>query len=174
VSRVLRTGMPGTGQPPIMRERRRQGVTAIDRDDPGWSTWGPDGHQRWLEAPRQTALDAAHSGPVCVSGCAEHQVTLYPQFRQIVLLSAPPDLMQNRLAGRESHAYGTRPAELARMLEHLARRAPFLRQSATPAMDTTAPVEQLVATLMARARSPVRPHHACTPTPLRGAGSFRR
>jgi dephospho-CoA kinase len=80
VSRVLLTGMSGTGKSTIIRELRRKGFTAIDMDDPGWSTWASDGHQISLEEPLQKALDAAQSTPVFVSGCAENQVTFYPQF----------------------------------------------------------------------------------------------
>ena len=100
MSRVLLTGMSGTGKSTIIRELRRKGFTAIDMDDPGWSTWGSDGHQIWLEEPLQKALDAAQSSPVFVSGCAENQVTFYPQFTHIVLLSAPTDIIKKRLLGR--------------------------------------------------------------------------
>jgi hypothetical protein len=55
--------MSGTGKSTIIRELRRKGFTAIDMDDPGWSTWGSDGHQIWLEEPLQKALDAAQSSP---------------------------------------------------------------------------------------------------------------
>jgi hypothetical protein len=111
-------------------------------DDPGWLSWGADGHQLWLEAPLQKALNAAQSRPVFVSGCAENQVTFYPQFRHIVLLRAPTDMMKKRLACRESNAYRKRPEELSQILEQLAQIEPLLRQSARHEIDTTAPVDQ--------------------------------
>ena len=170
MSRVLLTGMSGTGKSTIIRELRRKGFTAIDMDDPGWSTWGSDGHQIWLEEPLQKALDAAQSSPVFVSGCAENQVAFYPQFSHIVLLSAPTDIIKKRLACRESNAYGKRPDELAQILDQLAQIEPLLRQSATHEIDTTSPVDQIVTTLISLALSPVRPNNSFNPTPLRGAG----
>jgi shikimate kinase len=170
VSRVLLTGMSGTGKSTIIRALRRKGFTAIDMDDPGWSTWGSDGHQIWLEEPLQKALDTAQSSPVFVSGCAENQVTFYPQFSHIVLLRAPTDIIEKRLACRESNAYGKRPEELAQILDQLAQIEPLLRQSATHEIDTTSPVDQIVTTLISLALSPVRPNNSFNPTPFRGAG----
>jgi shikimate kinase len=148
--------MSGTGKSTIIRELRRKGFTAIDMDDPGWSTWDSDGRQIWLEEPLEKALDAAQSSPVFVSGCAENQVKFYPQFSHIVLLSAPTDIIRKRLASRESNAYGKQHEELARILDQLAQIEPLLRQSATHEIDTTSPVDQIVTTLISLALSPVR------------------
>jgi hypothetical protein len=51
-------------------------------------------------------LAAEHAGPVFVSGCAENQVKFYPQFSHIVLMSAPADVIKERLASRtDNHGF---------------------------------------------------------------------
>ena len=78
MSRVLLTGMSGTGKSTIIRELRRKGFTAIDMDDPGWSTRNADDTPDMAREALEKALHAARSSPVFVSGCAENQVTFYP------------------------------------------------------------------------------------------------
>ncbi|MBN9519801.1 hypothetical protein J0H58_14970 [bacterium] len=86
-----------------------------------------------------------------MSGCAENQVRFYPRFTHIVLLSAPADVIRERLAGRANNPYGKRPEELVDVLRHLEWVEPLLRQAATHEVRTTMPLDQVVRTLLALA-----------------------
>src|SRR2546430_17741022 len=46
------------------------------------------------------------------------QVLFYPRFDHIVLLSAPAEVLAERLATRATNPYGKDPAELAETLEY--------------------------------------------------------
>lgn len=57
-------------------------------------------------------LLAGDSGDVLfVSGCATNQVKSRSQFDHIILLSAPADVLIERLRSRTTNAYGKRPEE---------------------------------------------------------------
>lgn len=146
--RMLLTGMSGTGKTTVINELRRQGFTAIDMDEPGWSVRDASGNQLWCEQRLRDALAAVHAGPVFVSGCAENQVKFYPQFSHIVLMSAPADVIRKRLATRTNNSYGKQPEELAEVLDHLAWVEPLLRRSATHEIVTIVPVDEVVATVL--------------------------
>jgi hypothetical protein len=148
MSRTLLTGMSGTGKSSVIHELRKRGFSAIDMDEPGWSFHNAEGHQLWCEDRLRAAMDTHAVGHLFVSGCAENQVTFYPEFNQIILLSAPADVIQERLATRTDNCYGKRPEELAEVLRHLEWVEPLLRRSATHEIVTTMPLDRVVAAVL--------------------------
>lgn len=85
-----------------------------------------------------------------ISGCKSNQGKFYAQFDHIVLLSAPVRLLMERLATRTTNPYGKHPDELARILGHVQTVEPLLRRGASLEVDTSAPVEQVIETILSR------------------------
>ncbi|MGQ0593998.1 MAG: hypothetical protein ACT4QB_15540 [Gammaproteobacteria bacterium] len=101
MTRVLLTGMSGTGESSVIRELRRKRFTAIDMDESGWSVHNAEGHQLWCEDRLLEVFKADDVDHLFVSGCAENQVNFYAQFSHIILMSAPADVIkERRLSGR--------------------------------------------------------------------------
>ena len=71
-----------------------------------------------------------------------------PRFHHIVLLSAPPAILAERLATRTTNPYGKDPAELAEVLQYQQTVEPLLRASATLEVVTTVPVVQVADTVL--------------------------
>jgi broad-specificity NMP kinase len=150
MSRVLLTGMSGTGKSSVIRALRERGYSAIDMDEAGWSVVNAEGHQLWCEGRLQEAFDQTpEANPLFVSGCAENQVRFYPRFTHLILLSAPAELIRQRLAMRIDNPYGKRPEELAEVLDYLDWLEPRLRQRATHEIVTTVPLASVVARVLA-------------------------
>lgn len=149
MKRVLLTGMSGTGKSSVIEQLRKRGFKAIDMDEPGWSEHDADGNQQWNEARLQEALDAANDDTLFISGCTENQVKFYPQLTDIILLSAPGELLAERLSSRTNNPYGKRPGELEEVLSYLETVEPLLRRGATCEIKTTIPLEQVVEEVLA-------------------------
>jgi dephospho-CoA kinase len=90
------------------------------------------------------AADAQASVALFVSGCARNMPNFYPRFDHIVLLSAPPDVLIERLNARTNNDYGKTPDERAQVLHNHRTVEPLLRNRATLELDATAPLEMLV------------------------------
>jgi len=153
VQRVLLTGMSGTGKSTVIAELAARGYKAIDTDDGNWHHWvdvagAPD--RVWREDRLCELLSTEDADVLFVSGTASNQVTFYPQFDHIVLLSAPKPVLLQRLASRTTNPYGKHPDELARVLGHIQTIEPLLRRAATFEVDTTAPVAEVVDTILRR------------------------
>lgn len=147
-SRILLTGISGVGKSSVIGELQKRGYPVIDMDEPGWSVHSPEGHQLWCEDRLRAVLADTHAGHLFVSGCAENQVKFYPRFSQIILLSAPADVIKERLVTRRNNPYGKHPAELAEVLDSLKRVEPLLRRSATHEIVTTIPLDRVVAAIL--------------------------
>src|SRR5689334_1079043 len=156
--RVLITGMSGTGKSTLVRELRRRGELAYDADDDGFAEPREDGRWGW-RADRVAALLATdHGRPLFFAGCSEEQADL--PFERRVLLTAPREVIAERLRTRTTNRYGSDEAELARVLADLDAIEPLLRRSADLVLEATVPTEQLADRLLAdvaRVRVRTRP-----------------
>jgi broad-specificity NMP kinase len=95
--RILLTGMSGTGKSAVIEELSARGYRAADIDQPGWSVHAPDGDWIWNEQRVQKLLSDDEDNQMFISGCAENQGKFYPLLDAVILLSAPPAVMVERL-----------------------------------------------------------------------------
>jgi broad-specificity NMP kinase len=95
MSKVLLTGMSGTGKSSALVELAKRGYRIVDMDDPGWSEWVDssewDGRGEWIWVEDRIAglLDSDDGRTLFVAGCASNQAKFYDLFDAVVLLSAP-------------------------------------------------------------------------------------
>ena len=68
------------------------------------------------------------------------------------LLSAPADVMTERLTTRTNNSYGKTPSEAARILEQKETIEPLLRRAATVEVDSSAPIDKVLASIVGLAR----------------------
>jgi dephospho-CoA kinase len=158
---VLVTGMSGTGKSSVLAELARRGHRVVDTDYGGWtdevaSTDGRPSEPLWREDRIDALLEAHDDGLLFVSGTVANQGRFYPRFDAVVLLSAPADVILDRVASRDTNDYGKANGERRLILEDLARVEPLLRATATAEIDTRAPVSAVadeVERIAATARS---------------------
>jgi dephospho-CoA kinase len=147
VKRVLLTGMSATGKSAVVRDLAARGYKAIDTDD-GWCEVLAGGRQRWREDAIATLLATEDADILFVAGCEENQVRFHPQFDIIILLSAPVPILTQRLAARTSNSFGKSPEELRQVLDDVAATEPRLRRIADFEVVTTAPLDEVVTTIL--------------------------
>jgi hypothetical protein len=146
---VLVTGMSGTGKSSALAELARRGHRVVDTDEGGWSeevpTAGARGSERLWRKDRIDALLAGHgTGALFISGCVANQGRFYARFDAIVLLSAPAEVILERVACRRTNDYGRTAAERTLILDDLAAVEPLLRAGATAEIDARRPLHEVV------------------------------
>lgn len=137
MARVLITGMSGAGKTTLLDELRRRGHHTVDTDYDGWEL--PDGS--WDES-RMTRLLAEHD-TVAVSGTAENQGRFYDRFEHVVLLSAPLEVLLERVASRTNNPYGRTAEQRAEIAGYVATVEPLLRRGASVELDGRRPISEL-------------------------------
>ena len=83
--------------------------------------------QPWREDRIDAQLDGYDDGVLFISGCVSNQGKFYPRFDAVVQLTASANLILERVASRESNAFGKRDSERDRILYDLANVEPLLR-----------------------------------------------
>ncbi len=155
MTKVLVTGMSGTGKSSALAELGRRGYSVVDTDDRGWTEWvaAPDeiggGEWLWVEDRVTKLLDRDHGDTLFVQGCVRNQGKFYRRFDAVVLLSAPAQVILDRIASRTTNDYGKSPAERKLILHQLETIEPLLRAGCTHELDASRPLNEVVADLIA-------------------------
>jgi dephospho-CoA kinase len=142
VARVLVTGMSGTGKSSVLRALGARGHRVVDTDTDEWSEW-VDGDWIWDEAAISALLDGHEDGHLFLAGCRTNQGRFYDRLDAVVLLSAPADVLLERIDARTDNPYGKSAEERELVLRHLGEVEPLLRASATAELDATESLETL-------------------------------
>jgi shikimate kinase len=159
MKRVLLTGMSGVGKSAVLEELAARGYRAVDTDFGGLSEvvsvppeeptgLGPGYDWVWREDRIQELLSTADTDVLFLGGCAPNQVKFYPQFEYIILLTAPVDVIIERLAMRTTNPYGKRPEVVARVLDLVQTIEPLLRSGCQHVVDTRDSLDQVVAKVL--------------------------
>jgi shikimate kinase len=157
------TGMSGTGKSSALAELGRRGYRVVDTDDPGWREYREyvepselhGGEWLWVEERMTELLDSDDGRSLFVQGCVRNQSKFYDRFNAVVLLSAPAEVILDRVAYRTTNNYGKTKSERAMILDDLARVEPLLREGCTHELDASRPLAEVVADLVAIASRPM-------------------
>jgi dephospho-CoA kinase len=160
MKRVLLTGMSGTGKSSVITELAARGYKAVDADYDGFSELveippGSDPHEPglredwvWSEDRVARLLATEDADVLFFSGAASNMGKFRRQFDHVVLLSAPIDVMTERLLTRTNNPYGKSPGELDRVTALKKTVEPLLRRIADVEIDTSIPLDQVVAKIL--------------------------
>ena len=158
MTKILVTGMSGTGKSSALAELGRRGYRVVDTDDPGWREYRTyaepvdelhRGEYVWAEDRMNDLLDAEDDRPLFVAGGVRNQAKFYDRFDAVVLLAAPADVILERVTRRSANAYGKTERERAEILADLAEVEPVIRQHCTHELDASRPLANTVADLIA-------------------------
>src|SRR5688500_11723421 len=148
MGRVLVTGMSGTGKSSALAALARRGFRVVETDSIDWSEWIPpaaDAEGEWLwREDRIADLLASTDGTLYVSGCVSNQGTFYDRFEAVVLLSAPAEVILERVDTRTTNGYGKGPGERDLILSDLGWVEPLLRATCTHEVDASRPLDEVV------------------------------
>ena len=143
-TKVLVTGMSGTGKSAVLEALADRGWRRVDADEDGLVDEYPD--RTDLRVPELEAIlrQPRNDRPLAVAATGEGQDRLYPLVDHVVLLTAPWPVLEERLLSRTSNSFGKDPGELERVRADLEAYEPLLRRGADLVLDTSrVPLEEV-------------------------------
>ena len=143
MKRILLTGMSGTGKSAVVGALVSRGFKAIDTDF-GWCEEAEDGEWIWSEPKIQQSLSTEDSEVFFIAGCASNQVKFYDQFDLVILLSAPAEVMVERIRDRTGNPFGKSPEELAQVISDLKNIEPLRRRGAGTEIETNRSLDEVL------------------------------
>lgn len=141
---ILVTGMSGTGKSTVLDELSCRRHKVVDTDYDGWSKYDEDSGQLWQEERIDSLLSEHTEGALFVSGTVSNQGKFYPKFDAVVLLSAPLDVILERITSRTTNNYGKTPEQWKEIVHNTYTVEPLLRDGADFEIDTRKSLNQVV------------------------------
>lgn len=129
--------MSGAGKSTVLAELGRRGLRTVDTDYDGWVL--DDG--TWDERRMWNLLDS--ETPVVVSGTVENQAQFYERFTVVVLLTAPVEVLIERVANRADNPYGKSQRDQDEIRAYTKSVEPLLREGASHTLDGQRSVTEL-------------------------------
>lgn len=102
----------------------------------------------WREDAIRALLTTEDTDVLFVAGCIENQAKFHTQFDHIILLSAPLEMLVERLVTRTNNSYGQAPDELRRIRDDVEIVEPLLRRTASHEVRTAMPLSDVVETVL--------------------------
>lgn len=158
MKRILLTGMSGTGKSTVIQALSERGYKSVDADCDEFSEWvlvaddaetpgepvEPGQDWMWREDRIEALLSDEDEELLFVSGCSANMGRFLDQFTHVILLSAPNEVIVERLMTRETNVYGKNADERARVLGLVETVEPLLRRIAGHEIDTSASLDAVV------------------------------
>jgi len=156
VAIVFVTGMSGVGKSTVLAELARRGEAVVDTDHGGYIEpvflVGQDEPEPWWREDRMHALLDAHTAShLFIAGTVANQGRFYARFDAVVLLSAPLEVLLQRIASRSNNDFGKSSRERDRIIRDVTSVEPLLRKQATLEVDTRRPLDEVVEVVLSTA-----------------------
>ena len=139
--------MSGSGKSTVIRELISMGFHAVDSDY-GYVRVDDEGYQMWDESSVRRLLDDEVADVLYFAGCEENMVDFLSDFDSIVLLTAPSDVLIERVKTRENNPFGHKPADLERISFDIEHIEPRLKNIADVEIRTDEDLELVMAQLL--------------------------
>lgn len=137
MARILITGMSGAGKSTLLDELALRGHLTVETDSGGWKL----SNELWDEQRMARLLEENEN--IIIDGTVENQGKFYDQFDHIILLSAPVDVLIDRLKTRTNNSYGKTAVEQADVRRYVIEVEPLLRRGATLELDGRRSITEL-------------------------------
>lgn len=143
--------MSGTGKSSVIEKLQYRGFTAIDTDYGDWKELSQlDRISEWIlsEDKLYDLLSKPLNSPLFISGCCSNQTKFYKLFDYKVLLSAPIEIIFERIMKRTKNPYGKTDKERVEIAWNYENIQPLLKKGIDFEFDTeTMSVKQIADTL---------------------------
>jgi dephospho-CoA kinase len=154
MKRILITGMSGAGKSTVIARLAELGHATVETDRPPYCHWvetanGPEWMWNEPEIERLLAREYRGFDRLFLNGCESNQGRFYDRLDAVILLSAPVEVIMDRIATRTTNDWGKALAERDLIREQIREIEPLIRSTCTHEIRTDRPLEDVVRDVLA-------------------------
>ncbi|WP_461202575.1 AAA family ATPase [Enterococcus sp. N342-3-1-2] len=143
--KVLLTGMSGVGKSTILDHIRSSGHQCIDLDYNDWIIFDDTVADYLMDTNKIIRYIEAHPNePLFFAGTTINQKEIYPSLDWVILLTAPIDVMHQRIQNRSNNQFGKSETEWTNILKDKETVEPLLMQSCDRIVSTDQSIDDVV------------------------------
>lgn len=169
-NKYLITGVAGTGKSTLAKELRQRGYAAYDTDE-GFSfyanketdertvrpheptpEWYEKHHRVFDENILENLFKKHQQEALFICSIAANQSKYYSQFDKLFLLTAPDEIITNRLGSRTNNYFGKHPLELQRVIGRHEQFDEELKADGAIVIDSTQPIEAVADAILSQVK----------------------
>ena len=117
MQKVLLTGMSGVGKSTILNQLKVEGFLTVDLDNSGWINYDVKEEDYLMDTTKIIDFITLHEKEVVfLAGTTINQVHIYPYLDFVISLTAPLEVMKERIQNRENNPFGKTEDEWSKIV----------------------------------------------------------
>lgn len=143
--KVLLTGMSGVGKSTILDYLNREGHLTIDLDYDGWIFFDDTIDDYVMDSSRILDFIKLNDDKnIFIAGTTINQKEIYPYLEFVIALTAPLEVMKERLQNRENNPFGKSEGDWSKVVDDKMHFEPRIIQSSDLTISTDKPVHDVI------------------------------
>ncbi|RRD35141.1 hypothetical protein EII31_06990 [Leucobacter sp. OH2974_COT-288] len=145
MKRILLTGMSGVGKSTVLSLLRDEHTMCIDLDETNFVEIDFETGERQICVDQLISyMKTISDKDVVIAVCEANQHLVYPMMNKIILLTAPIEVMKERIKVRKNNNYGKTSEDWEKIVRDKIDIEPLLRKGADYVIQTDRELEGII------------------------------
>lgn len=145
MQKVLLTGMSGVGKSTILNQLKVEGFLTVDLDNSGWINYDVKEEDYLMDTTKIIDFITLHEKEVVfLAGTTINQIHIYSYLDFVISLTAPLEVMKERIQNRENNPFGKTEDEWSKIVSDKVTFEEQIFKSSDYVISTDKPLQDIL------------------------------